>query len=74
MIAVMNDIYVIDGYHNIYPLNYKKIFSIIKEELENNQKYSDYYNKWEVEFMLSLMIQTILKLTSKKQKKLGQNL
>ena len=43
----MNDIYVIDGYHNIYPLNYKKkFFSIIKEELENNQKYSDYYNKW----------------------------
>ena len=24
MVAVMNDVYVIDGYHSLYPLSYKK--------------------------------------------------
>ena len=34
MIAVMNDMYVIDGYHNIYPTRYKiKFRKIIEKEL-----------------------------------------
>ena len=47
MIAVMNDIKVIDGYHSIYPLSYKiKFRKIIESELENNIKFKNYYDSW----------------------------
>jgi len=47
MIAAMNDINVIDGYHNIYHLSYKKKFrQIIQEELNQNNVLKDYYDKW----------------------------
>ena len=47
MVAVMNDINVIDGYHNLYPLKYKKDFrNIIKNELEKNEKMRKYYDNW----------------------------
>ncbi len=47
MIAVMNDIKVIDGYHNIYPLDYKiKFRKIIEKELENNEMLKNYYDTW----------------------------
>jgi len=47
MIAVMNDIKVIDGYHNIYPLNYKIRFrKIIEKELEENIALKNYYDNW----------------------------
>ena len=47
MIAVMNDIKVIDGYHTIYPMEYKKKFrKIIAAELEANDTLKDYYDNW----------------------------
>ena len=47
MIAVMNDIKVIDGYHNIYPLSYKiKFRKIIENELEKNIVLKNYYDNW----------------------------
>ena len=47
MIAVMNNIGVIDGYHNIYPLDYKKKFyHVIKNELKKNKKLENYYKSW----------------------------
>ena len=47
MIAVMNDIRVIDGYHTIYPLSYKiKFRKIIEKELENNIILKNYYDNW----------------------------
>lgn len=47
MIAVMNKIYAIDGYHNIYPLDYKfKFRKIIEKELENNNDLKKYYDNW----------------------------
>ena len=47
MIAVMNDIKVIDGYHSIYPLSYKiKFRKIIESELENNIEFKNYYDGW----------------------------
>ena len=47
MIAVMNDIRVIDGYHTIYPLSYKiKFRKIIEKELENNIVLKNYYDNW----------------------------
>ena len=47
MIAVKNNIYVIDGYHNIYPLNYKAEFrKVIKKELDKNSFIKNYYDFW----------------------------
>lgn len=47
MVAVMNDIKVIDGYHTIYPLNYKiKFRKIIQVELDKNIKLKNYYDNW----------------------------
>ena len=47
MIAVMNDIKVIDGYHTVYPLSYKiKFRKIIEKELENNIQLKTYYDSW----------------------------
>ena len=47
MIAVMNNIRVIDGYHTIYPLNYKiKFRKIIEKELTKNIKLKNYYDNW----------------------------
>ena len=47
MVAVMNDIKVIDGEHNLYPLSYKKKFyEVIREELKLNPGFKDYYLNW----------------------------
>ena len=47
MVAVMNNIKTIDGYHTLYPLSYKSKFrKIIENELENNEKFQKYYDNW----------------------------
>lgn len=47
MIAVMNKIYVIDGYHTLYPLSYKKKFrKVIEKELEKSIYLKKYYDNW----------------------------
>lgn len=47
MVAVANNIKVIDGYHGHYPLLYKyKFRKIIEEELEKNIFLKNYYDKW----------------------------
>ncbi len=47
MVAVVNNINTIDGYHNLYPLSYKlKFREIIKNELDKNKKYKKYYDNW----------------------------
>ena len=47
MIAAMNDINIIDGYHTLYQLSYKKKFrKIIENELEQSEKYKDYFDNW----------------------------
>ena len=47
LIAVINKISVIDGYHQIYPLKYKKKFrKIIEKELEKNRELTKYYDNW----------------------------
>ena len=47
MVAVMNDIKVIDGEHNLYPISYKKKFyEIIREELQQNSLFQNYYLNW----------------------------
>ena len=47
MVAVMNNIKVIDGYHTLYPLNYKlKFRKIIEKQLDLNEKTKKYYDYW----------------------------
>ena len=47
MVAVMNNIKVIDGYHNLYPLNYKlKFRKIIEKQLDYYQPLKKYYDDW----------------------------
>lgn len=47
MIAIKNDIYTLDGYHAVYPLDYKKkFFKIIEKELDKNKHYEKYYINW----------------------------
>jgi len=47
MIAIMNDIKTIDGYHTLYPLKYKLQFrQVIEKELGNNKILKDYYDNW----------------------------
>ena len=47
MVAVMHNIYVMDGYHSIYPLQYKKKFrQIIEPELNFDTNYKNYYDNW----------------------------
>jgi len=47
MVAVMNNIKVIDGYHNLYPAAYKiKFRKIIEKELSKSEIFLKYYDDW----------------------------
>ena len=47
LVAVMNDIKVIDGYHTLYYLHYKyKFRKIISEEIKDNEFLKDYFDGW----------------------------
>ncbi len=72
MIAVMNDIYVIDGYHQIYPLSYKiKFRKIIEDELNQNQKLEKYYDEWGNRVYLFFNDKNNLLINFKEAKKIG---
>jgi len=72
MVAVMNDIKVIDGYHTIYPLNYKiKFRKIIEKELENNIRLKTYYDNWGSRVYAFFSDENNLMLNFKYAKKLG---
>ena len=75
MIAVMNDIHVIDGYYVIYPLSYKiKFRKIIEDELNQNQKLKKYYDDWGNRVYLFFSDKNNLLINFKEAKKLVQNL
>ena len=47
MVAVMNNIKVIDGYHVLYSLSYKlKFRKVIQEQLADSEKIKKYYDMW----------------------------
>ena len=47
MVAVMNNIGVIDGYHTLYPLSYKlKFRKIINKQLDHYEDIKKYYDNW----------------------------
>ena len=46
MVATRMNLFI-RGEHNLYPLSYKKkFFNIIKNELEDDSDFKDYYLKW----------------------------
>ena len=72
MIAPMNDINVIDGYHQMYPLSYKKKFrKIIEEELNQSKVLKDYYDNWGNRVYMLYNNQDNLLLNFNEAKKLG---
>ncbi len=72
LIAVMNDIYVIDGYHEIYPKSYKiKFRKIIEKELEKNNRIKTLYDTWGSRVYAFYNNQNNLVLDFKYAKKLG---
>ena len=74
MIAVMNDIKVIDGYHNVYPLSYKiKFRKIIEKELEKNDVLKSYYDSWGNRIYAFYTDKNNLVLNFKYAKTLGAN-
>ncbi len=72
MIAVMNNISVIDGYHNIYPLSYKKKFrKVIGEELNKNEMIKNYYDTWGSRVLAFVSDYQNIQIDFKEAKKIG---
>lgn len=71
MIAVINDINVIDGYHNLYPKNYKMQFrEIIKGEIEANKKIFN-FDSWGNQVYIFYNDSNNLKINFEKIKEIG---
>ena len=71
MIAVMNGINVIDGYHNLYPKSYKvKFRKIIERELNLNQ---NNFDTWGNQVYLFFNDKNNLKIDFKSAKEIGAN-
>jgi hypothetical protein len=77
MVAVFHNIKVIDGYHSIYPLQYKKKFrKIIEKELEKDPIYKKYYDNYGSRVYSTLYNPKDplnIELNFKEAKKLGAN-
>ena len=77
MVSVYHDIHVMDGYHTIYPLSYKKKFrKIIEDELESNLFYKNYYDNFGSRVYTTLYHPkdvNNIKLNFKAAKELGAN-
>lgn len=72
MVAVMNNIKTIDGYHTLYPKSYKiKFRRIIEEELKKNKIFLDYYDRWGSRVYAFVSDKNNINLNFKEAKKLG---
>ena len=72
MIAVMNNISVIDGYHNIYPLSYKKKFrKVVEEELNKNEMIKNYYDSWGSRVLAFVNDYQNIQISFKEAKRIG---
>ncbi len=72
MVAVMNGIGVIDGYHNLYPLHYKKKFrKIIENELKHNEYRRKYYDNWGSRLYAEVSDEKNIKINFREAKKIG---
>ena len=74
MVSVMNGIYVVDGYHSIYPLKYKKQFrKIIKDELDENLETKRYYDNWGSRVYAFVNDPKSIKINFREAKDIGAN-
>ena len=74
MIAVMNDIRVIDGYHSVYPLSYKiKFRKIIEKELTKNIKLNDLVGKTILVGNIKLKVNDLCRPCKDLQQRLGKS-
>ena len=74
MVAVMNDIRVIDGYHNLYPLSYKKKFrKVIEKQLDHYDEWKKYYDRWGSRVYTFVYDPKVIKINFTEAKKLGAN-
>jgi len=72
LVAVMNDIKAIDGYHTLYPLEYKKKFrKVIKDELDSNKFWKKYYDNWGSRVYAFVADPEEIKINFEEAKKLG---
>lgn len=72
MIAPMNDINAIDGYHQMFSLSYKKKFrKIIEEELKQNENLKNYYDNWGNRIYMFFSDKNNLLIDFKEAKKVG---
>ena len=74
MIAIFNDVGTIDGYHNIYPLSYKKKFrKLIEKELDQNSIQTKYFDNWGSRLYAFINDPNKILLNFDEIKKLGAN-
>ena len=72
MVAIINNIKTIDGYHTLYPKTYKiKFRRIIEEELKKNEIFLDYYDNWGSRVYAFVTDANNIDLNFKEAKKLG---
>jgi len=74
MVAIMNNMKTIDGYHALYPLSYKvKFRKIIEKELENNEKFQKYYDNWGSKVYAFVSDPNNIQINFKAAKEIGAN-
>jgi hypothetical protein len=72
LIAAFNGIPVIDGYHALYPLDYKKkIYKLIKKELDKNALLNSYYQNWGSRVYLFINNENNIEIDFLEAKKIG---
>lgn len=72
MVAVMNNIKVIDGYHNLYPLRYKlKFRKVIQEQLDHYEEIKNYFDNYGNRVETFVSNPKIIKINFNEAKKLG---
>ena len=72
MVAVMNNIKVIDGYHTVYPLSYKlKFRKIIEKQLDHYEETKKYYDDWGERIYTFVPDPKVIKINFAQAKNLG---
>ena len=72
MVAAMNDIKVIDGYHTFYPLAYKlKFRKIIENQLKEYKEWRKYYDNWGERVYTFVSDPNVIKINFYKARELG---
>ncbi len=72
MVAAMNNIKVLDGYHTFYPLSYKlKFRKIIESQLDEYDVWKKYYDNWGERVYTFVSNPDVIKINFSKARELG---